>query len=205
MRSHSKKKIVQQIPSWEIIFSPWFITKYRLWFLSSELRSASLRCRKVKHFSNVKCFHRSLWKWSNPVALLIAESWRRRCFIYPICIKVDVAITSAWKRKSTEPSGKYITNHLRCSGQANSEMGDIKCCSKVDCLSTEQERERGWGWGVLYYPARESSSKSPRKACTFLCSSHSSLFRSSEIQRVLFLQGAGRGGGHYPAGSFLLL
>lgn len=158
MRSHSKKKIVQQIPSWEIIFSPWFITKYRLWFLSSELRSASLRCRKVKHFSNVKCFHRSLWKWSNPVALLIAESWRRRCFIYPICIKVDVAITSARKRKSTEPSGKYTTNHLRRSGQANSEMGDIKCCSKVDCLSTEQERERegegGGGGCFITLPGR---------------------------------------------------
>lgn len=69
-----------------------------------------------------------------------------------------MAITSARKRKSTEPSGKYTTNHLRRSGQANSEMGDIKCCSKVDCLSTEQERERegegGGGGCFITLPGR---------------------------------------------------
>lgn len=63
-------------------------------------------CRTSRHAQNQKCLQRSQKKWGNSVVLLMAEPWQRICFIYPVCIKVGVAITMAgrcWKRKSTGP------------------------------------------------------------------------------------------------------
>lgn len=45
------------------------------------------------------------------------------------------------KKKIHRPSGEYTTNHLCCSGQGNFKMGDIKCSSKADCLSMEEESQ----------------------------------------------------------------
>lgn len=52
-------------------------------------------CRMGGHAWNQKCLQRSQRKWGNSVVLLMAESWQSICFIYPICIKVDIAITTA--------------------------------------------------------------------------------------------------------------
>lgn len=96
-----------------------------------------------KHAQNLKCLQRSQREWGNSEALLMVESWQRICFIYPICIKVDVAITVAGrtggKKKIRRPICEYATNHLRCSGQGNFKTGDIKCSSKAEWWSIEEE------------------------------------------------------------------
>lgn len=43
----------------------------------------------------IRNVYRDQRKWGNSVVLLMAEPWQRICFIYPICIKVGVAITMA--------------------------------------------------------------------------------------------------------------
>ncbi len=67
----------------------------RLRCVSALSESRGKYCRMSGHAQNQKCLRRSQRKWGNSVALLMAESWQRICFIYPICIKVDVAITTA--------------------------------------------------------------------------------------------------------------
>ncbi len=64
----------------------------------SDVSALSGRCAKYwrvcRHAPNQKCLQRSQRKWGNSVVLLLPESWQRRCFIYPICIKVGMAITT---------------------------------------------------------------------------------------------------------------
>lgn len=86
-------------------------------------------------------------KWGNSVARLMADSWQKICFIWPICIKVASAITRARQRDKLKKANRAVARRRRWAyNKSPVQIGvgenlkkaaaGIRSC---DCWST------GWG------------------------------------------------------------